>query len=125
VGTRSASIQVWIAAALLGANGAYLLIVNWNAHLLFAVAFGIPWIIAATVVILRKSWAKSLVFALTGLFVVTWFYYFILNIRDGALAGWSRGQIIVSLVPAAIPFVALAFSCKVVAKHMHEPAKRT
>ena len=125
MGTRSASIQVWIAAALLGANGAYLLIVNWNAHLLFALAFGIPWIIAATVVILRKSWAKFLVFALTGLFVVTWFYYFILNVRGGALAGWSRGQIVVSLVPAAIPFVALAFCCKVVAKHMHQPAKRT
>jgi hypothetical protein len=125
VSTRSASIQVWFAVAVLGANGAYLLFVNWGAHFIFAVAFGVPWIIAAVAVALRKSWARPLVFSLTGLFVVAWFYYFVLNINHGAFVGWSRAQFIISTVVATIPFVALGLCCYVVAKHLREPTART
>jgi hypothetical protein len=125
VSTRSASIQVWLAAAALGANGAYLLIVNWGAHLLFAVGFGAPWIIAAVAVALRKSWARPIVFSLTGLFVLAWIYYFVLNINHGAFVGWSQEQFIISTVIAAIPFVALGLCCYVVEKHMRSPTGRT
>ena len=123
--TRSASIQVWLAAAALGANGAYLLIVNWGTHLLFAAVFGVPWIIAAVAVALRKSWARPLVFSLTGLLVLAWFYYFALNISHGAFVGWSQQQFIISTVIATIPFVVLGLCCYVVAKHMRAPTGRT
>lgn len=123
--TRSATIQVWAAAATLGANGAYLLLVNWKAHVLFAVAFGVPWIFAAVVVAQRQSWARFLVFPLTGLFVAAWFYYLLVNIDHGAFVGWSREQFIISTVVATIPFVALGLCCYVVAKHMRKRAART
>jgi hypothetical protein len=125
VSTRSASIQVWIAAAALGANGAYLLLVNWKAHFFFAVAFGVPWIVAAVVVARRESWARFVVFPLTGMFVVVWVYYLVLNIDRGAFVGWSREQFIISTVVATIPFVALGLCCYVVAKHMRRPAAQT
>ena len=103
------------------ANGAYLLIANWKASFTFAVIFGVPWIVAAAVVVRRKYWARVLVFSLTGLFVVLWLYFLLLSVDQGAFHGWPQGGIIASTVVSTIPLIALAYCCYVVAKHVRKP----
>jgi predicted ferric reductase len=123
--TRFDSVQIWIAAALLFAIGTYLLIANWRAAFILAVIFGVPWIIAAAVVVQRKYWARLLVFLLTGLFTVLWSYFLLLSVDQGAFTGWPQGRIIASTVVSTIPLFALAYCCYVVAKHVPKRTVRT
>jgi hypothetical protein len=123
--TRSASVQVWLAASLLCANGAYLLIVNWSASFFFAVIFGVPWIVAAAAVVRRKYWTRLLVFSLTGLFVVLWLYFLLLSVDQGAFAGWLQARTIASTVVSTVPLFALGYCCYVVAKHVRKRPERT
>ena len=92
---------------------------------IFAVIFGVPWIVATAVVVQRKYWARLLVFLLTGLFVVLWLYSLLLSVDQGAFVGWPQGRIIVSTVVSTIPLFALGYCCYVVAKHVRKRIERT
>jgi hypothetical protein len=122
----TAVFQVWLASALLGAYGVYLAVVNWKANFpVWGAVFAAPWLFAAVVVLLRMFWARFLVFALSALFVLMWFYYLVRNAHAGAFIGWSRSLIIVSMLPAVVAGLALAFCCYVAARYMRRSTGRT
>jgi hypothetical protein len=115
VSNRVAVVQISLTAIILAVYGVWGLTDCVSAHAWIPGIAPAASIIAATGVMLRKVWARILVFVLAGLFVGTWLFSLFLAVSAGAYRGWPPRNVVISLLPGAFYSGLAVFCCIVVA----------
>jgi hypothetical protein len=122
---RVAVAQIWLTAIVLAAYGVWGLTNCLYAHAWIPAIAPAASLVAATGVILRKVWARMLVYVLAVLFVGTWVFSLSLAVSAGAYRGWPLRNIVTSLFPGGLYSGMAVFCCIVVTVRLGSSRVRT